>query len=325
MKSKRFGTALIAAAGMMVMIFDSKTAFQGAADGVSLCIHTLIPSLLPFLFLSGMFMDSLYGQSSISLRLPGMFFGLPRGTESLFVPAFLGGYPIGAQCIASAVKKGQLNQRNAERLLSFCSNVGPSFLFGVLSTQFSSSWYLWLCWLIQVMSSVFVSCFFQINDTKDCIVIPKQQATSLMECTLSAMGKICGWVVLFRVLISFLEKWVLWLFPDWISVFFTGIFELSNGCCVLSKIPSEAMRFVICNSMLSFGGICVLMQTISVCDGLSVRYYLIGKVIQCGVSALMAACMVTKKGWLIMIILLPAVLKNVSFKNKSRISMPIGV
>ena len=37
-----------AAVGLLVLIFDSSLAIQGAREGVELCLRTVIPSLFPF-------------------------------------------------------------------------------------------------------------------------------------------------------------------------------------------------------------------------------------------------------------------------------------
>ena len=60
---KRTLIALAAVAGMLAMILDSRIALSAAAEGVQLCISTVIPSLFPFLFLSGIFGPFLSGGS----------------------------------------------------------------------------------------------------------------------------------------------------------------------------------------------------------------------------------------------------------------------
>ena len=67
-----------------------------------------------------------------------------------------------------------------------------------------------------------------------------------------------------------------------------GLIELSNGCCMLDIIEDEAARFVIANLLLAFGGLCVLLQTSSVCGTLSIRYYVLGKLIQAVTAVILA-------------------------------------
>ena len=64
----------------------------------------------------------------------------------------------------------------------------------------------------------------------------------------------------------------------------SGVLELSNGCIGLSELDSEAQKLVLMNGMLSFGGICVWMQTQAVSNGLSLKIFTAGKIMQCTIS-----------------------------------------
>ena len=58
-----------------------------------------------------------------------------------------------------------------------------------------------------------------------------------------------------------------------------GLLELTNGCCDLHLVlPSYRMAVAVL--LLSLGGLCVLLQTSSVTQGLSLKWYFIGKGIQ---------------------------------------------
>lgn len=94
------------------------------------------------------------------------------------------------------------------------------------------------------------------------------------------MATVCGWVVLFRVLLAFLKRWIFWILPAAVQVAVTGILELSNGCCELLAVTDVSARFCICSGILAFGGLCVTMQTVSVTAGLSLKPYFWGKLLQ---------------------------------------------
>lgn len=283
---KKWLVSLAAAAGMLILILDSRTALAGASEGVRLCIQTVIPSLFPFLFLSGTFSGSCPWTGSPG-RLIGRIFGIPKGMEYILVPMLLGGYPVGAQCVYEASARGTISKRNAERMLAYCSNCGPAFLFGMLAAFFPGMKLLWLLWGI-TLSGIWAAAFvFSVPGAAG--DAERAGAPFGIEKAIWAMLKICGWVILFRVLIGFLGKWVLWRAKPEMHVLWAGVLELTNGCCMLGSIMDERIRFLLCSVLLSFGGICVLFQTVSVCPGLSIRYYLAGKLLQAGTSAVIAA------------------------------------
>lgn len=276
--------------GMLVLILDSRTALSGGAQGVDLCLRTVIPSLFPFLFLSGCFSAAFAGTRLAGLHPLGGVFSLPPGTEYLLIPAFLGGYPIGAQSVAQAYDAGFLRKEKAERLLAYCSNVGPAFLFGMTAGQFGQRHLIWECWAIQILSAWTAARFFGGRKDSPPAAKPSEGQTAFgIESALWAMLKICGWILLFRIVAAFLERWFLWAAAPWIRVSVIGLLELANGCCCLNQIVDEGLRFVICNALLAFGGLCVAYQTASVCGKLNLRYYFAGKLLQGTAASVLAA------------------------------------
>lgn len=271
-----------AAAGILVLILDGQTAIAGASDGIDLCIRTVIPSLFPFFLLSILLTSTLSGLNTPILRWLSCLCGTPAGTEALLITSFLGGYPVGAQCISRAYHSGQIKRTLAQRMLYFCNNAGPSFIFGMAAMQFSSPLYGWLIWAIQLLSAIAVTrCLPAGEET----ISQKGQAkqttlTDALQSALRIMTTVCGWVVIFRVLIAFLSRWFFWLLPKDVSVFLTGLLELANGCCQLASVKNSGIRLILCSLMLSFGGLCVFMQTSSFLQGLSTVEYLKGKCLQ---------------------------------------------
>ena len=139
--------------GMLAMILDSRTALQGASQGVELCLTAVIPSLLPFLCLSMALTQRLFSKRLPLFGVIGRLFGIPKGAEILLLPALLGGYPAGAACIAQAANRGALQKRDAEILLGFCSLPGPAFLFGLVARQFSNGWAGAALWALVLLSA----------------------------------------------------------------------------------------------------------------------------------------------------------------------------
>ena len=52
MKSRKLLVGTVAAIVMLILILDGRCALYGAAEGLELCIRTVIPSLFPFFFFS---------------------------------------------------------------------------------------------------------------------------------------------------------------------------------------------------------------------------------------------------------------------------------
>ena len=317
--------ALAAAGGLLILIFDSRIVVDGAKSGIELCVKTVIPSLFPFLILTAVITRSINTTQIAGLSQVIKALGIPAGASGILIPAFLGGYPIGAKSAGELFRRNQISKDDAERLLAFCSNAGPSFLFGMVAMFFSDTKTVFGLWLIHVTGAVLTSLSFPAGTTKYVSPNTIHTETSEADVMLSsskAMAVICGWVILFRIIVSFLQAWFLWCFPDWLQVLVIGICELSNGCSELLLIQDEKIRFIICSCMLAFGGICVFLQTVSVTSGLSLRYYIRGKLLQTLFCFLLSCAAVTKQRLLFLSVI--PLLLAISRKLKNRGSIPVS-
>lgn len=279
---KRKVTVIISSFALFLIIIDAKTAISGGKEGLNLCIQTVVPALLPFFVISGFLCKNLSGINLPFLTPLGKLCGIPKGAEVLLMLGFLGGYPIGAKNVCDCVSSGTLDKQTAKRMLGFCSNAGPAFIFGMAGNLFSRDSIPWFLWLVHIASAIIVGVVLP-NRTNTAIVHIKKPNTpfiKIVENSAKSMANVCCWVIMFRVVIAFCKRWFFWLFPIEIQVFLTGLFELSNGVIDLSCISCEGLKFIICSVLLSFGGICVAMQTRSFTTSIGTGYYFPGKLLQ---------------------------------------------
>lgn len=289
MPMKKRLTAGLAAALMAAVILDGQSALESASEGIDLCLRTVIPALFPFLFLCALITASLWGEPLPRLRILSRRLGIPTGGESLLICGFLGGYPTGAQILGTCYQEGRLDRSTAQRLLPLCSNAGPAFLFGMAARQFSAPGTAAALWIVQILSTFFTAALCKAA-TNETVSFSKDHTTVFgqLHRSVRTIALICGWILLFQILSGFLERWFYWLLPPEIQILLKGLLELSSGCCDLHRIGSEALRFLICTVQLSFGGLCVTMQTASVIGSLSLWGYLRGKLLQTGAAAILS-------------------------------------
>lgn len=280
-----------AVTGMLVLILDGKTAAEGIREGIRICLQTLVPSLFPFFLLSGIITATLVGQPIPCLTAAGKLCHMPRGSESLLAVGILGGYPVGAGMVWKAHKDGKLTASEANRLAVFCNNAGPSFLFGILPGLFPSMSYVWCLWGIQILASLLTG--FLTGGTDRNVTMTEAGSFSFsdtMSRSIRNMATVCGWVILFRMILEFLDRWVFWLVKPELQVALTGLLELSNGCLRLHEITDTGMRFLLAAVMLSSGGLCILLQTQSVFPQLRLKQYLSGRMVHLMLCVMLSSC-----------------------------------
>ena len=276
-------TLLIPAFALFLLIIDTKTSIIGAKEGMELCFGSVIPSLFPFILITQVLLlciESIQEKPSTSLK----------GNLYTFLIGLLGGYPVGAQCVSDLQKKGALSKKQAMCAIGFCNNPGPAFIFGVVGVLFDKKASPWMIWGIQILSALFVA--FTVNS--NCKVhpavntLPQKRSENIIKKSIIIMASICAWVITFRIIISFCQKWIFHFFPEPLSVMFKGMLELTNGIYSLSALKTKGMRFVLCSTMLSFGGICVAAQTKTITQNLGIGVYLYEKAVQAVASFILS-------------------------------------
>lgn len=288
---QKIWTSIAGAVGMLLLILDTKTAFNGARDALELCLRTVIPSLFPFFVFSTLLTSGLTGMNLRILKPLGALLRIPKGSEPIFLVGALGGYPTGAQAVADGFSSGQITKLDARRMLGFCSNAGPSFLFGIAGLCFTSPERPWILWGIHLLSALLTGMLLP-GGSRNVIILGRKNAVTVTEAlkrSLRITAQVCGWIVIFRVVLAFLQRWFLWLFPPIHQIITHGFLELTIGCLSLVLVESEGLKFILCAGFLAFGGLCVTMQTLSVTAGVGMGMYLPGKLLQMLISILLAA------------------------------------
>ena len=112
-----------------------------ASKGLVLWFEKMIPTLLPFMILSGIMIRMHLTHQCVGLFHPlfhRIFHTSKDGTYTIFM-GFLCGFPMGARIVGELLEAGKLSKEEGSLLLSFCNNIGPiyflSFVVPVLGIQ----------------------------------------------------------------------------------------------------------------------------------------------------------------------------------------------
>ena len=294
---KRTTIALLTA--MVLLILDSRCAAESAREALSLCARALIPSLFPLFVLGGLLVPGLSG-----LRIPGLsrILGFPEG---FFLLGCLGGYPLGAACIAQAVARNELSKTDAGRMTGLCSLCGPGFLFGVVGGILSLREAA-LIFVMQLESALLTAAFWPGGCSAGCL--PSPQSVSFPDAVsraVNAILSVCAWVTLAAVAAGFLKRWVFPFLPGGMAVVLTGLLELTNGIFATLGMPYKA-QLVLCGLFCSFGGVSVLLQIAGLSKGIRMGQCVAQKALHGLLTTLLSLLYLRAGAW--SLLLIPAVL-----------------
>lgn len=307
------GAALLVAA--LGLILAPSQSMEGAVTGLTLCFNVIIPSLFPFFVLSSLVVDLglTYYLGRVLEPVMRPLFRVNGACAAAVALGFVGGYPVGARTALSLYEKGLCSKAEAERLLSFCNNSGPAFILGVVGAGvFASSRVGLLLYLAHALASLLVGLLFRfygregggdqrVRSDVGAVRLTTAFTDSVTRSFQSTLS-ICAFVVFFSVVINLLSQFgILTALAEMLSVLFapfgmtqawatrllTGLLEISSGVWSLSGTGALAGRMSMAAFMLGWAGISVHCQVLSFIgdSGLSVRTYLIGKLLHGGFSA----------------------------------------
>lgn len=111
------------------ILSHSQTSLRYAALGLELWFQKMIPSLLPFMILSGIMirMKLTDKVSMIIYPLVKPFYKVRKNVCYAMLMGFLCGFPMGARVVDDLYMRQMITKREAEYLLAFCNNIGPVY------------------------------------------------------------------------------------------------------------------------------------------------------------------------------------------------------
>ncbi len=300
----------------LALILWPDQAMEAMRDGLQLCGNVILPSLFPFFVLSTLVIELGMSQYLGKLLEPIMapVFRVNGNCAAALALGFVGGYPVGARTAIQIYENGQCSRTEAERMLAFCNNSGPAFILGVVGTGvFGSGTAGLLLYLTHLLASLCVGILFRFYRASDQPRTrrtrgPQFQAANFSKAftgsitgALQSTLNICAFILFFTVFLRILAyAGILKTFGQilsallaplgmnqtWAERLLTGLVEVSSGVSSLTD-GTLSGRLSMAAFMLGWAGVSVHCQVLAFLgdSGLSVRTYVVGKILHGGISA----------------------------------------
>lgn len=315
MKRKIFQFTLLIL--IISIVVNPTLAVNSAKEGAYLWFNTLLPALLPFLIISELFISS--GFVNFFGKLLGNFmrpiFNVPGSGAFPLLISSISGYPIGAKLSSDLRKNNYINRIEANRLISFTSTSGPSFILGsILIGMLNMPELKLLMILPHYLGIITVGIIFRFynkpiynkksnSENKNFEKNHKSNNSSKIESIGQLISKsvkegmdsiilIGGFVIVYAVIIeiflgsnlmirivSSLSNYTK-IDPSIIQAYFAGLLELTTGCKKISMTNINPLhKVIILNSLIAWGGLSILSQAINFISqtDISIKLYIFSK------------------------------------------------
>ena len=275
-----------------LLIPFSAAASQGASDGLSLFIGSVFPVLFPF-FVCSRFLFAQGFLAKLALK-KGAFVIL----FSFFI-SLVCGIPSAALIYDELSRSGVLGRKRASVLCAVQTLSCPVFItVSVASWLPRGSRLLPLLAISHyapaLIASVLLCLFGKDHTSRRDIPAPLTNAeaagafSKALSEAVSAIFRVGGTIVFFRVIYSVFEAaGLLGAVGSPMGKALIGVFELTNGAQFLAAEPTRLNASLLAG-LMSFGGICIFIQTKMFFEHLDTRPYLFAKLVLGAASGMLA-------------------------------------
>lgn len=281
---------------LLFLLVHPEEALLSAKDGMSLWLNVMIPTLLPFLILTGILLKTGNIPQLLEPLAPFWkhFFGISPAGAYVLILGFLCGYPMGAKLAHDLYINHQISQREGEYLLTFSCNASPAFIFSYLSQNILEGKIPPHSLLLILLSADFVCMLFfrflVYHGNTVSSVKPEyrkketyQQDSTGVILDVSIMSgfetitRLGGYILIFSLLFTGFYHY--WPFCSQNKILLTSPIELTTGLHQIAQFAfSWKIKYITSMTLTAFGGFCVMFQTKSVLEEkLSILPYIFAK------------------------------------------------
>lgn len=295
--------SITAAFAAVFLIAEPKLISAAVGAAVADCLEVIVPSLFAFTVLAAYLQRSgLYRIALKPITLPlSKLLRIDGELCAVFVLANVGGYPVGASLLAELVRRGSLSEKNAARMLCCCFGSGPSFIVGIVGMRVFGSAAAGLALFAACFASSLAMAF--IVRTGGGIELKSSEARydltagafiSSVMTGAKIMFTVCAMITGFSAVSAMLgalgaNKPFERLFGllgagENSSAVFSAMLEVTR---IKAMIPTGG-ALPICAALLSFGGVCVIMQVAALSGRIPLKRFILSRIPAAAFSALAA-------------------------------------
>ena len=288
------------------LVIFSNEVIQAVSFSLSIWIENLFPTLFPFFVVSNLllrygFVESL--AASVGRIMPRLFHQ-PQESSFVLCLSLISGFPSGAKYSKELVEAKKITPEEASRLLTFTHYSNPLFILGLIGNLLLGNQKLGLIILVShVLSGLLMGIIFakktssiSKKEPKKAFFSTKQPlgtalANSIQD-ALSTLFLLLGIVTIFLVLSTIIEQF----FPlnPYLKAIIFGILEMTQGVKTMSILPvTEFVKTIWITIFISFGGLSVHMQVLSIISGTKIKYkyFLESRLLHAILSAILVSCL----------------------------------
>ena len=281
------------------IFMNSKEVTENVIFSFDIWKNNIFPSLFPFFVISNLLIN--YGFVNIvsKLFIPiAKLLKVSKECAFVIVMGILSGFPSSAKYVKELVDKNIISSSEATKVLTFTHFSNPLFIINTIGLIFLKNFKIgFLILIIHYSTNFIVGLIFRNYKTepkenkclinKQNISFGKVLTNSINE-SINSLLLILGTITFFLVITSVINNSI--PMNSFTSSIINGIIEMTQGLKYVSLLNvSLKIKAILSTMIISFGGISVHVQIISIIKDSKIKYFpfLIARIIHAIISGLL--------------------------------------
>ncbi len=272
-----------------LILTHSEVSLHYAFHGFSLWYSKMIPTLVPFMIISGVLIRMNLSSKFANILHPLLkrLYKCSKNVSYAIIIGFLCGFPMGAKVTAELLEKQKITHKEAEFLLAFNNNIGPVYFIGFalpllginnIGVCLAGMYGIPLLYAFILRKTIYhnlqeAPSYIQTSRSEDNNHHPflLDAIDDSVKTAVQSILMLCGYMILFNAL-NILPHY---LTPQ-IHRYIAPLLEITGG---LSMLQKTMPLYSLC--LLQFGGLSCIAQTNSMLrgTGLSIKKYVLHKLL----------------------------------------------
>ena len=293
---------LIAFFTLILILFNKSLVSTTITSSFYIWFNTLVPSMLPMFILSDILINYNFIEY-IPKRITNFIrklFNISNNSVLILFISCISGFPGNARALKEAYNLNLISKEEVEHLLLFNHFPNPLFVLQTVGVFYLKDDILGIIILVSIyISNTIIGIIYRgknhptkvnyitnINKSQSFMNVFSNSIKKSINTLLMISGIVTSFLIISTLICHILN------FDGIIAMFIKGILEMTMGLSLLSYLDiSNFIKLIIATFIISFGGISIHLQIISILEDISYFKYLkeriIGSIISCLISIIL--------------------------------------
>ena len=279
------------------IFINPKLIIESGITSINIFKTRLFPSIFPFFVLASLLLN-LGLADKISRKINFIIkrvFHIEGISSFIVVISIISGFPSGSKYISDCYKKGLINKRVSNYLLTFTHFGNPLFILGTCAIVLNDITIAYKILIINIVANIILGIILRPKEIISSNYTLKNEKFTLMEALPNAindaiklllfmLGSITFFMFFSKLLTSLINL------NDFYTVIITGILDLTSGVSMVNTLNiSSYLQGLIVLSFITFGSLSVHLQVINNIkeQDLSYKYFFIGRIIETSLALIL--------------------------------------